>query len=300
MADRFHQIWKKKQNSEAISEKTFKIFKERRTDLWMATAALQCTTTKQNSKKNQLIKPGQCHSGFRVVSEKRKKKEQTSSPRTLTFCLTTAADIANETSHKCSINFDEMFYQISLFAPNDPKLILTTIRSQVPICVLVLSPVWNFTPFRSTISHPWLTGHFRISAPDDHIITFSTRSKVPDICITRFPNLTGFCFALLPTIFEWQAILIYTQVHRMTVSTTKYKVPYVCCNSVPDSVSLIAVFELQAILTFELVPILREVFWMTTKWHYKGPIRSQVPHICATGVPEFQVTLSFALRTATF
>ncbi len=127
-------------------------------------------------------------------------------------------------------------------APNDPKMILNTKRSNVPhihttaakfqsvlrygelfssyrtflrqvhrkttqrprtlkgqrypIYMLQLPRVPDFTPFCSTASRVWVTGHFETSAPKDPKMILNTKtSKVPHmpIYIGELPNFNPFC-----------------------------------------------------------------------------------------------------------
>ena len=97
----------------------------------------------------------------------------------------------------------------------------STLQGHIVPHVLLVSTVTYFTPFRSTTSRFWNTGHFETSAPNDPKLTLNP--TLPYIGITTVPK--SHCFALQATIFKLQAIL--RQVHwttpkRPKIPVTKY------------------------------------------------------------------------------
>ncbi len=99
--------------------------------------------------------------------------------------MTVKATIPNVRLYVTSIkqvpNFSSFY---SMARPNDPKMTLNPIKSNVPrICV---TSVWlpNFSPFCSTASPFRVTSHFETIAPNDTKMTLNTtRSIVPHICV---------------------------------------------------------------------------------------------------------------------
>ena len=180
----------------------------------------------------------------------------------------------------------------------------------------------------------WVTGHLEKSAPNDPNITLNTHtsSKVPHMCYLCpwFPNFTLFCSTASHFWYRsfWDKCTQWPQndlepykvkctpymynycpwVSNFTVSLCdqlflRYRPFWDQCNSIYVLLLFTTNSKFHSISLYDQPFSSYRPFWdKCTKWPQIDlePYKVKVLHICISSVPDFQISLCFAVRPAVF